>query len=163
MKKRLLWLRLLMTTLLASSALVALAGTAAEAGTGVFPCSTFKPTAYQWKRSCKGTTSRYGSEATGVATRLYQSRTVPGLGGLAAFAITISDTVADGDCAYLKLEQEAQSTFWFGTCGSGTSRRIDWDDSQHYPGTFVRVSICTTKAACSVVWYQDLTDPGPTG
>jgi hypothetical protein len=50
---------------------------------------------------------------------------------------------------------------YYKTCGNGTQRRLDRDNLQSPPSNFVRVSICTGKAACSMVWYQDLNDPGP--
>lgn len=144
---------------------LAMAGPAgtAQAATTPFPCTNIKLD-HQWERSCKGTTSRTGSKVSGIAYRIYQSRELPGLGPMAEIVVDLTDTQADGSCAWLRIDTDAIGRIWRASCDNGHTERLDWIESG-MAGGWARAYVCTSKntTPCTLFWSQNLLSAGPAG
>jgi hypothetical protein len=101
---------------------------------------------------------------TGITYRVFKSRAVPGLPAFAEISVKLTDTAADGSCAWLRINTQARGNIWLASCGNGHTESLDWNSSG-IAGDWIHAYVCTAKstATCTHFWYQDMTTAGPAG
>jgi hypothetical protein len=124
------------------------------------------------RRVCKfDGVHRVGASVRGVITWNYADNMKSG-----NFGLTLTDTAADGVCAWLKITTPG-GTVWgnadgdFKACGNGTSRGVGatFNTSAYgdisvndYNSGWYRFYLCTGKTtSCTKFWEQDIAQPNP--
>ena len=111
------------------------------------------------RRFCKITTTRTGASVRGTITWYYKARE-------GSLALTLSDTLPDSKCAWLRLDTPG-GTRWLDACGDGVDKYYDRGintDTSHYSSGWYRFYLCTGQTAataCTEIWSQKVEQPAP--